>query len=43
MGKCFDVLFGSLTVTAGVQRWERVTVDAPYICFVDEGAAIDCR
>ena len=43
MGKCFDVFFGSLMVTAGVQRWERVPVYCPYILFVDEGAAIDCR
>ena len=43
VGKCFDVFFGSLMVTAGVQRWERVPVYCPYILFVDEGAAIDCR
>ena len=43
MGKCFDVLFGSLTVTAGVRLWERMPVHSLYISFVDEGAASDCR
>ena len=43
VGKCFDLFFGSLTVTAGVQRWERVPADGPYIFFADKGAASDCR
>jgi len=43
VGKCFDVFFGSLTVIAGVQLWERMPADGLYISFVDEGAAGDCR
>jgi len=43
VGKCFDVFFGSLMVTAGVQRWERVPVDGSHTDSLDEGAAIICR
>ena len=43
MGKCFAVLFGSLTVIAAVQQWERMPIDGLETDFVDEGAASDCR
>ena len=33
VGKCFDVFFGSSTVIAGVQLWERMPVDGLYIGF----------
>ena len=40
MGKCFAVLFGSLTVIAAVQLWEQMSVDGFNADFV---AASDCR
>ena len=43
MGKCFAVLFGSSTVIAAVQLWERMAMDGFDTDFVDEGAASDCR
>ena len=43
MGKCFDVLFASLTVVAAVHLWEWMSKDSLDTDFVDEGAASDCR
>jgi len=36
VGRCFDVI-------AGVQLWERMTVDGLHTDLVHEGAASDCR
>ena len=43
MGKCFDVFFGSLTVIAGVQLWERMPADGLHTDFVLDGTVSDCR
>ena len=43
VGKCFDVFFGSLTVIAGVQLWERMSVDGLHTDFVLDGTVSDCR
>jgi len=43
MGKCFGVFFGSLTVIAAVQLWDRMPMDGLDTDIVDEDTASDCR